>query len=1732
MPEGGVPIALSYPVTSPLGATDATVRQSAVASPLSLLRTAGPARAIFAGPMPTPTNPAMTTPDRPEGVTGVPGDGQVSLAWRSPAWNGNAPIGDYIVQVSSNDGATWTRFDDGVSDARSATVTGLTNGTNYVFRVAAVNRVGTGAVSAASAAIAPLAPTPPNMPTGVTISSSSDYSIILAWNDVSGESGYLIERSSDYSEWAGSEYATWTGVGLGAANTTTFVDTGAQEAARYTYRVIGVNHAGQSAPSAVVTVETRLRAPEGVLASVVNGGRIDLNWVDRSSRETHYMVEQFDPLTNAWAPAAYPSADSSSVTVTGSFAPSTTYQFRVRAVAWSWWWGYTTAVSDDVMASVTTSAYPSMPTGVVAASSSDSAVRLEWNDVSGESGYRIERNSYSFEWMGSDYATWEEVGRGAADITSFTDTGLEEGSHYNYRVIAINAVGASAPGAVVIAQTRLRAPEDVVATVVNGGRIDLKWTDRSSRETHYVVEQFDQSTNAWAPVGGTPFGSSVMTVTGSFAPNTSYQFRVRAVSGWWDYVYASSDDAAASVTAPAYPSPPGRLTATAFSDSVHLSWEFRPDVSVVVERMTGGGEWTTVTEITSASSSYEDDALETSTAYSYRIAFRNAHGTSAFSEAVSVVTAVGPSVAVAYRSASAVFVGWTCPLEGVTAVTIERGTSGSDAWTVIAALAGTATGYTDTAVVLGTSYRYRILFERGARPRFTATSEETGPEPKDFDGDQLTDGEELATGTNPRAFSTDSDLLGDGFERTNGLDPLNADEDGNGVSDQYDDFDGDGLANWQEAAFGTNTRWADADGDGRPDGFDSDGDGVSDGTEATQGSDPTSPLDLGEASSADARIKLRLSVGDPSGSHSEQWALCVGSIRQASPTYGEVGEGEYFFDVGKSYPISIEHQGSRYDEPDYDWYANIDPTDRPEFFVVDDNTPLYIVGAYQGDWMDWAGAGYASLKATLHVPRFDTDVDSRNDSGHAIPDDNSAEDRLENDGSTGKLVFATTGDVDQDGIVDSVDFGGIDGVSFVPMAVRLSENVKEARPTSIQVFFDYDPAVFRVWKPGCDAGATRTTSDIIPAQTWVSADEIGLVPGGDQTVYVEALQGVPSVAVPLITSVRVEGERWSGTLMDTVHLLPVALDLDVDSNNDGRIAEDDDLIEEQSPGCILFINSDDDNRNGVADVFDIGRIAGENDLAEIVLVASPSIFSFGSLIVTYDETIVRLYTRPDRSGGVVSGSPIAPESTLYAEGRMAGTSLVTVTFETSTVRVTDAIRLTVQPYPATIDVDVDSDNNDAFGQSGRSAWEETLEDHAYAIGKLIMLDNPQRTVTPIVLQMPAGLPANAGSVRVRIDWAGDGAAGSVRLWNRAVIDDARNPASVDQGGDRIVPGGVYKLSDLRYDATDGRIVIYAEGVKENKALKTLAGVEAAPKVDERIRGTLVVNGDDSAFDEVKYLVANEDSFYYALHTRQEVRNALASRGVYSFADMPKFGLQPKSPLDLLRLGVPDDANLLLGDGSGVAGFKAMVYQDYITGDRQYVLAFGGTDGLRDSSDDWYNNFIQGFGYGAPEQYVAAMRVIDALAKNPATRGRVLATGHSLGGGLASAAAVVGGIRAETFNAAWLREETLQEPDGMGGFRERYPGSLARFAGAVGFIDAYYVDWDILTFVQMRASNIMGISPVGSQHELDGPYDASGENFVMIKLHEMKCILYGMLVTESSFGRIAIDMLGYDAYFGH
>ena len=84
------------------------------------------------------------------------------LSWTAPT-AGESDITDYTIQYSTDD-SNWTTFDDGVTTSTTATVTGLTSGTTYYFRVAAVNSAWTGDFSSSSNVV--MGPT-------VTITSSS-----------------------------------------------------------------------------------------------------------------------------------------------------------------------------------------------------------------------------------------------------------------------------------------------------------------------------------------------------------------------------------------------------------------------------------------------------------------------------------------------------------------------------------------------------------------------------------------------------------------------------------------------------------------------------------------------------------------------------------------------------------------------------------------------------------------------------------------------------------------------------------------------------------------------------------------------------------------------------------------------------------------------------------------------------------------------------------------------------------------------------------------------------------------------------------------------------------------------------------------------------------------------------------------------------------------------------------------------------------------------------------------------------------------------------------------------------------------------------------------------------------------------------------------------------------------------------------------------------------------------
>ena len=86
--------------------------------------------------------------------TGI--DGEALIAWTAPGSNGGSAITDYVIEYSSNGGSSYTTFSDGTSTGTSATVTGLTIDTTYIFRVKAVNAIGTGTASTATSNYVPV----------------------------------------------------------------------------------------------------------------------------------------------------------------------------------------------------------------------------------------------------------------------------------------------------------------------------------------------------------------------------------------------------------------------------------------------------------------------------------------------------------------------------------------------------------------------------------------------------------------------------------------------------------------------------------------------------------------------------------------------------------------------------------------------------------------------------------------------------------------------------------------------------------------------------------------------------------------------------------------------------------------------------------------------------------------------------------------------------------------------------------------------------------------------------------------------------------------------------------------------------------------------------------------------------------------------------------------------------------------------------------------------------------------------------------------------------------------------------------------------------------------------------------------------------------------------------------------------------------------------------------------
>jgi L-lactate utilization protein LutC len=573
-----------------------------------------------------------TVPSAPLSLIGTPGNGQVLLSWTLPTSNGGSPITNYTIDVSSNGGLSWTSFPHSVSAATTATVTGLTNGSSYWFKVGVSNAAGTGLITAA---IGPIVPrTVPEVPANV-IATPGVSQVSLSWTAPSSNGGSPI---TDYTiQYSTNGGATWTPFTDGTSTATTATITGLTNGSDYMFHVAAVNVAGTGGWSlsfSAVTPRTVPTLPTSVIGTVGNS-QVSLNWTaptdNGGSAITDYAIQYSSDGGLSWTSFPHSASAASAATVTG-LSNGTSYVFQVAAVneAGTGSWSANSS-------SVTPRTVPSAPLSLIGTPGNGQAL-LSWTLPTSNGGSPI--TDYTIQYSTNGGATWTPFTDGTSTATTATITGLTNGSDYMFHVAAVNVAGTggwSLSFSAVTPRTVPALPTSVIG-IVGNSQVSLSWTaptdNGGSAITDYAIQYSSDSGLSWTSFPHSASAASAATVTG-LSNGTSYVFQVAAVN---EAGTGSWSAASRSVVPLPSPAAPGRPSVTLASTAASLSWT-GPRITgglrivdyVIDYSSDGGSTWTRASERVSASTAASIGGLINGTTYVFRVAAVTAGGVGAFS---------------------------------------------------------------------------------------------------------------------------------------------------------------------------------------------------------------------------------------------------------------------------------------------------------------------------------------------------------------------------------------------------------------------------------------------------------------------------------------------------------------------------------------------------------------------------------------------------------------------------------------------------------------------------------------------------------------------------------------------------------------------------------------------------------------------------------------------------------------------------------------------------------------------------------------------------------------------------------------------------------------------------------------------------------------------------------------------------------------------------------------------
>ncbi|MDZ4851709.1 MAG: hypothetical protein SGI77_20670 [Pirellulaceae bacterium] len=243
------------------------------------------------------------------------------------------------------------------------------------------------------------------------------------------------------------------------------------------------------------------------------------------------------------------------------------------------------------------------PTGVTVTRSTGSNLMVAWDNQAGETGYRVERSE--------DGVAFTSAGTTAADVTTFDDLGLVGSMRYFYRVLALDASGASTPSAIVSQINRPSEVRNLELTSLDQNRIVLDWIDTSG-ETGYRIERSTDGV-IYSPIATVGVNIPSYTNTG-LASGTAFFYRVTPTSSLGDGVSVTGTGATRlqQVTGLAF----DEVTST----QTRFHWADIPtETGYTIERSTNGTTFTQLATVPTNTVTYTDSTVQPATEYYYRV---------------------------------------------------------------------------------------------------------------------------------------------------------------------------------------------------------------------------------------------------------------------------------------------------------------------------------------------------------------------------------------------------------------------------------------------------------------------------------------------------------------------------------------------------------------------------------------------------------------------------------------------------------------------------------------------------------------------------------------------------------------------------------------------------------------------------------------------------------------------------------------------------------------------------------------------------------------------------------------------------------------------------------------------------------------------------------------------------------------------------------------------------------